>query len=342
MISIIIPTYNRCFQLENTLKSLTRLKTDPMRFEIVIVDNASTDHTKQVSENFIQHFPGFNIRYFYETIPGLLSGRHRGAEEAKGEIYTFIDDDVEVNDNWLETILNVMEANSDVDLLTGPCLPQYEIDPPEWLSNFWIKDENGLHCGWLSLLDFGDKEKEIDPIFVWGLNFTVRKFVFERLKGFHPDITPEKFQMFQGDGETGLSLKAKEAGFKAWYHPQVKLKHLVPKSRLSIDYFKQRAYSQGISNSYTDIRKQNGLYSVTDLEHSNPEIRIFIKKIRRWVKKMYFDLIKKELNNVNNPIIDQMQQAEREGYQFHQQQFIDNQKVRAWVLQENYMNYQLP
>ncbi|MCZ2223451.1 MAG: glycosyltransferase family 2 protein [Chitinophagales bacterium] len=216
LISIIIPTFNRADQLNRTLFSLVELKTPKHLFEIIIVDNGSTDKTKEVIEKYINQNKGFTIKYFYDDIPGLLTGRHRGAKEAKGEILTFIDDDILVSETWLNTIYSVMSSRVDIGFLTGPNLPLYESYPPTWLNYFWSNHQYGKTCGWLSLLDFGNEIKEISPNYVWGLNFTVRKNVFQQLGGFHPDNISKEFQHFQGDGETGLTLKAIEQSIKVY------------------------------------------------------------------------------------------------------------------------------
>ena len=168
MTSIIIPTYNRAYQLLLTLQSLVRLKTSRDLFEIIIVDNGSSDTTKEVVSKCQIENADITIKYFYDDTPGLLTGRHRGAFESKGDILTFIDDDVNLSTTWLDSIINVMKEREDIAFLTGPNLPLYESYPPKWLDYFWNKAYGGQHCGWLSLLDLGNEIKEVHPNFVWG------------------------------------------------------------------------------------------------------------------------------------------------------------------------------
>ena len=97
MVSIIIPTFNRHSQLNRTLQSLVTLKTPRELFEIIVVDNGSVDETSNVVKKHQQENKNLKIKYFYDSEPGLLTGRHRGAKEACGEILTFIDDDVQVS-----------------------------------------------------------------------------------------------------------------------------------------------------------------------------------------------------------------------------------------------------
>ena len=141
-ISIIIPVFNRGDLLNITLNSLVCSKFNSNDFEILIVDNCSTDSTKEVSEQFISLNSKFNIRYIFESMPGLLSGRQRGAVEAKGDILTFIDDDVIVSEYWLQAISDSFLDNN-VSLVGGRNLPEFEITPPDWIQSFYVPSEYG-------------------------------------------------------------------------------------------------------------------------------------------------------------------------------------------------------
>jgi GT2 family glycosyltransferase len=332
MVSIIIPTFNRAPLLIKTLESITELKASRALFEVIVVDNGSTDDTKEVLGAFSKK-TDFDLRYAYEPEPGLLSGRHAGWHMALGDVLTFIDDDVRVSENWLDAIIDVMKNHPEVELLTGPSLPEYESDPPEWLGHFLTEDENGKHCGWLSLLDFGSEAKEIDPLFVWGLNFTIRKQTLVELGGFHPDNMPEKLQKYQGDGETGLGIKAKQKHKKAWYDPLVKVYHTVPASRMTQAYFEKRAFYQGVANSFTALRSEE--------ESGLPGISL-AKKIKRRIKHIIFQDTQ---NNVPLDIrkkIEDLSRKEQEGFVFHQRHFSENEKVRNWVRKADYLDYKLP
>ena len=98
-LSVIIPTHNRAPLLSRLLDSLPQ---DPVPFdwEIVVVDNNSSDLTPKVVKRF-QGFSAISIRYFLEPRIGLVYGRHRGAEESKGEILGYLDDDMHVSPTWL-------------------------------------------------------------------------------------------------------------------------------------------------------------------------------------------------------------------------------------------------
>lgn len=336
-VSIIIPTLNRADYLIDTLISVLNQSFPYEDYEIIIADNGSADNTKDVSEQVIASHLSHQLRYVWEPEPGLLSGRHRGAQEANGEILVFIDDDIEADKDWLASIMNAFEDPS-VHLVGGRNLPKYESAPPKWIEGFWEKHEYGRWCGWLSLLDFGDKIREIDPTFIWGLNFAIRKKTLFQLGGFNPDIVPKELQRFQGDGETGLSLKIKEKGLKAIYCPKALVWHNVPNSRMTLKYFEKRAYYQGVCDSYTKIRSSH------KLNLKIKEDPFFAKKIWRF---FYWNsrFVIKKIKDIRDPYSDikgQVATAQQAGFKFHQDEVARDPELLEWVLKENYFDYKLP
>lgn len=348
-ITVIIPTFNRAKYLSGSVDSIIQQKFSPEQFEILIIDNGSTDKTKEVSEAAISACPDYNIRYFYEPVPGLLSGRHRGALEAKGDILVFIDDDIQADPGWLMAIHEAFKE-PDVHLVGGKNLPNYEAEPPSWLKYMWSPTPyGGKECGYLSLLDMGGDVKEIDPNYVWGLNFSIRKKTFFELGGFSPDNIPKNLQRFQGDGETGLTLKIKEKGYKAIYQPRALIYHAVPLERMTIPYFENRMFYQGVADSFTEIRRRGGLFKAADI--TSGECSFFARF--KYALKMTFnnpfllkDIILKKLccyfSKDVRIVNEKMNRAYKEGYQFHQNEVKNDPKLLQWVLKENFLDYRLP
>lgn len=335
-LSLIIPTLNRAALLEKTLKSILQQDSAQLDFEVIVVDNGSTDDTKKVCLK-CQHLIK-NFQYVYSDEPGLLTGRHLGAEIATGQVLCFLDDDVQLNPNYVKGAISLFK-NEQVEIATGPCLPNYEIEPPEWLNYFWTHVPEGKYCAWLSLLDFGSETKEIMPGYVWGLNFCIRKKTLIALGGFHPDCIPSELQQYQGDGETGLTDKAAASEMNAFYSPQLMLQHAVPKARLTIEYFKKRAYYAGVCNSFTTLRKQQ-----QNIETKTPFSKRLRDKLHRYYRKIKGS---KKHNPITlpdhiNELIDELAKSENDGYNFHQYNFKNSVKVKEWVLKQNYWDYKLP
>ncbi len=334
MISIIIPTLNREKSLTLALESLAAQNFPADKFEILILDNGSTDGTKSVSEAFISRYSTHQIRYILEPEPGLLSGRHRGAREAREEILTFVDDDIEADVNWLQAIADSF-ADTGVQLVGGRNLPKYEIEPPEWIEWFWYEHPCGRFCGYLSLLDFGSDVREISANYVWGLNFSIRKRALFELGGFRPDCLPARLQHFQGDGETGLTMQANQLGYRAIYQPGALVFHHISKERLTPEYFEKRFFYQGICDSYAQIRESQG-----KLKETSPQERV--KAALLSLKEPLLIASGRVKLSEKQKLHRRFDKAYRKGYEFHKTAVRNNPKLLDWVLKKDYWDYTLP
>ncbi len=340
-ISIIISTLNRAKYLEKTLKSLINQSFSSDQFEILIVDGGSTDNTKDICDRLINKNPNYSIHYIYEPEPGSLAGRHRGALEAKSKIFTFIDDDIEAAPNWLSSI-NDAFRDPNVHLVGGKSIPKFEANPPLWLKDlWWTTPYGGKACGYLSLLDLGDKTLKIHPNYVWSLNLSIRKKTFFDAGGFNPDIYPKRLQRFQGDGETGLTKKLFESGYEALYHPDVAVFHIIPADRMTVDYFEKRMYFQGVADSYSEIRK-NIISTKENFSLINRVKNLLIKYVSRDVQIQLSNVIiyikfSKEIREIKK----KMRLAYDDGYKFHQAQVKKDPILLTWILKENYWDYHL-
>jgi glucosyl-dolichyl phosphate glucuronosyltransferase len=182
--SIIVPTRNRAASLARTLQSLCAQHLQAS-YQLLVVDNGPTDETRRVAQEAIAAHPQQMIQYIQEPVPGLLSGRHRGALEAKSDLLIFVDDDIEAKPGWLAAFLDSFRDPT-VQLVGGPSLPSYEGQPPDWLGKFWIETPSGgKMCTWLSLIDLGDREMVVDPTLVLGLNLGIRRSALLAAGGFH-------------------------------------------------------------------------------------------------------------------------------------------------------------
>jgi glucosyl-dolichyl phosphate glucuronosyltransferase len=340
MISIIVPTLNRASTLKLAISSFCLQSLSPELFEIIIVDNGSTDNTKDITQDTIDEFPQIQIRYICELEPGLLSGRHRGAMAATGDILTFVDDDIEADPNWLQAIYTTFDDPT-VQIVGGRNLPNYEAEPPVWLEWFWLDHPYGKLCTSLSLLDFGEEVRDIDANYVWGLNFSIRKHILFELGGFHPDCIAKHLQHFQGDGETGLTRKANSLGYRAVYQPQALVFHSVSQDRMMYEYFEKRYFYQGVSDSYSRLRKDGARSTQTS---TLDKIKAPLRKIKQLGNRL--------IGTHTEAVVAAATERERltarfdsfyqAGYQFHQTAVQQHPQLLDWVLKQDYWDYKLP
>jgi len=245
--SVIIPTYDRPRYLGEALASLLQQDFPSARYEIIVVDNKPTGEVRKLVQELEQD-QRRSIRYVEEPKVGLHNARHTGAREARGEILVYIDDDVIVHPGWLGAVIRPF-SDPEVACVGGKVIPKWEAEPPDW----WPE----LSSTYLSLLDLGEETKELCwPDGVYGCNMAVRRSALYEVGGFNPDdIGNRKLIWLRGDGETGLHRKIYDAGYKVVYSPHAWLYHRIPAARLKAEYFYQRAFTQGISDSYALIRE---------------------------------------------------------------------------------------
>jgi len=339
---------------------LAELAFEQDLYEVLVIDNGSTDETKETTLAFGAKIK--SLRYVYCECPGLVAARHKGLEESSGEILCFIDDDSFVSKGWLKGVADAF-SDKEIFLVGGPCLPEYEIEPPRWLSHFWSETPWGRCLGSLSLLDFGHEAKKMPSQYVFGCNFNIRKDVLVEIGGFHPDAYPKEMIRYRGDGESYVSEKIGDVGIMALYWPGAEIRHFVPSSRMTKEYFCYRGYIQGISNSFAQIRREHGLDTATTKDigrgaRSSKEnknrlwtklaaLKPFFRRARNWMKyrlthywKMTFEsdyvhyiAVKSETRRMRD-----------EGFIFHQTEVRRDPKLLKWVLKGNYLgqNVKMP
>ena len=241
-VSVIVPTHNRSKYLRNAIISLQEQNFPKADYEIIVVDNNSTDDTPEVVEECNRKGKK-EVIYVKEPEIGLHNARHAGAKGAKGVILAYVDDDVICDPNWLSELVKPY-ADPEVGCVGGKILPKWEAEPPEWVKCFppW----------YLSLTDQGEKIKESQDII--GCNFSIRKSLLFEVGGFNPDaFGDKKLIWYRGDGENGLLRKVYNANRKIIYTPSAIVWHVIIKNRLTLDYFKKRAFMEGISASFSSF-----------------------------------------------------------------------------------------
>jgi glucosyl-dolichyl phosphate glucuronosyltransferase len=327
MISLIFPTRNRAEMLELALESIVKQTLSNDLFEVLVVDNGSTDQTADIVDKFAKQLT--NLRYIFDLEPGLHIGRHRGMLESRGDILVFADDDIEAFPSWLESIKESFSDN-DVAMVGGNNLPIFLNTPPKWLKSLWINSEKHHKykiLAALSIIEFPYKDiTEIDPSYIWGCNFSIRKSILFEAGGFHPDGMPEDLICYRGDGETHVSSFVKKSKFKAVFHPKASVYHKVTPERMTFDYFFKRGYNQGISNSYSNIREFGIRVSSIRNNFIVTNLHILAIKLLGYMF-FYVKKIKVKLEQKRGVI---------SGYMDHQRMYKESLKIQHWVHKEKY------
>lgn len=329
ILSVIIPTRNRADLLQLALQSL-QIQTLPTdQFEVLVIDNGSTDHTQQVIESFQQQ--SGNIRYHFDPTPGLHVGRHRGLHKALGEVLVYADDDIQATPTWLAAIAENF-ADPAVAMVGGNNHPDFKATPPHWLETLWRRPTlGGQAIPSLSVLSLPDGRRDFSPYLVWGCNFSIRKQVVLEAGGFHPDAMPQELIRFRGDGETHVSRYVLERGLRCVFDSRASVSHAVTPERMTLEYFRKRAYNQGVSDSYTQLRNAPATGVKSAQSASLPALakriaRGLYRRLRRFKDESH------ELRELHQA----MREGHQQGLAYHQSVYRDDPEVREWVHRERY------
>jgi glycosyltransferase involved in cell wall biosynthesis len=228
-ITLAICTWNRCRLLEQTLEQLTRLADPGVPWELIVVNNNSTDATDAVIAAFTTRLP---IRRVVEPQAGLSNARNRAVDEARGEYIVFTDDDVLAEPEWLVAYDAAFREFPDAAQFGGPIDPWFEGTPPSWLREAFAQIGPAF-----AAIDHGPDPIRLDddhPAF--GANIAARTDVLRRYR-FDPKLGRRGSNMLSGE-ETTLFASMRRDGVIGWWVPGARVRHFVPRERQTLTYLR--------------------------------------------------------------------------------------------------------
>lgn len=242
MLSVILCTYNRERYIYNVLQSIAAGGFGD--YEIVLVNNNSTDGTEGECQRFAKDHPEVAMRYCVEKQQGLSYARNRGIMESQGEVLVYVDDDAVVNREYLQTYADFFNRNKEAVAAGGPITPRYDgCEEPSWMSHYTRQLVTGE-------LNLGTREREFPKgAFPGGGNAAYRKSVFDEVGLFNVELG-RKGNSLIGAEEKDLFDKMTSRGMKFYYLPNAILYHLIPPKKLTQDYFDRLTYGIGVSERY--------------------------------------------------------------------------------------------
>jgi glycosyltransferase involved in cell wall biosynthesis len=236
-ITVAICTYNRADLLFNAIESLCQQSLPASSFEIIVVDNGSTDNTAEFVRDCQVKHPDYTIRSLTEGQRGLSSARNRAMQEAHGNYIAYLDDDARVSSEWLAQVMAAIgeERARPLHCLGGPIQPFYTSSKPGWFRDVYESRS------------WGDEERLLRASESFsGSNMIWHRIDLLALGGFDERV-----------GVTGqiLSLGEETSVFvKAWqeienpimrYNPALTVEHLVPAFKMKVSYRLKRAFVAG-------------------------------------------------------------------------------------------------
>lgn len=229
--TVAICTRNRAHDLARALQGACDLYVPAdASWEVVVVDNASTDDTPQVIASFLDRLP---LRAFVEPEPGVAAGRNRAVAEARGDYLLWIDDDAVPGREWLAAYLSAFERWPDAALFGGPIDVAFDAPLPDWFTRAWSRVAPVF-----GYRDLGPEPLELPPrenMLPFGTNYVTRaadqrRFAYDISLGRHPDFPG------RGQEETDLMLAMLQSGLVGRWVPKARVTHMKALDRVNTTF----------------------------------------------------------------------------------------------------------
>ena len=246
-LSVVMSTYNRGALLEGAIRSVLAQREHTAPFELIIVDNNSSDATREIVERVAASDP--RVRYVFEPQQGLSSARNTGIRVAAAPLVAFTDDDVRATPDWIAALLRAFDESPEADFVGGRVLPLWPSSPPAWLTR--------EHWAPLALVDYGEDRLEItatNSLCLVGANVAFRVSVFEHIGMFATDFQRVKDRIGSIEDHE-FQLRLLRAGRSGVYDPRITIQAEVQPNRLQRRY--HRRWHQGHGHFHALLRSED-------------------------------------------------------------------------------------
>lgn len=247
-ISVIICCYNSALRLPETLQHLSLQITPPeLKWEVIVVDNASTDNTAELAEKTWQELSNNNpLTVVKEIKPGLSAAREKGVEIAKYEYLIFCDDDNWLDERYLQESYKILSENKKVGATGGQGIAISDVEFPEWFEQYKHSFAIGKQA---------ERSSDVsERMYLWGAGLAFKKRLFTRAFFNLPSLlTDRKGETLSSGGDSEICLRLLLMGYTLYYSEKLKYKHFIPSQRLTIDY-REKLY-QGFEQAKEVLQK---------------------------------------------------------------------------------------
>jgi len=236
-LSVVVCTFNQAGLLAGCLRSLVDQTLDKALYEVVVVNNNSTDKTQEIAGSFAAEHKSFRV--LFEAQQGSSHARNCGWKSAKGDIVAYIDDDAKASPDWCERILRAFASVSPKPIAVGGEIhPFYERTPPKW-----FVDEFEIRT-WGTTARFLHPRRPWDKVSFSGSNMAFQRQAVQELGGFSPSFGPIGTSYSLGE-DTEFVSRVYQKYPLLWYDPDIKVFHYTPVRNMKISYRFQRAFKAG-------------------------------------------------------------------------------------------------
>ncbi|MFI3305872.1 MAG: glycosyltransferase [Rikenellaceae bacterium] len=239
-LSLIIATYNRGEQLLRSLRSVVLQDADPATWELIVVNNNSDDDTVERVERFVAEHSSYNIRLLLEPQQGLSYARNCGIEAATAPIIAIIDDDEEVVTTFVSGYVDFFATHPAAAAAGGAVIPLYESERPRWMSRLCeVPIANPM-------ADVDAPRRLPQGRIPAGGNMAIRSSIIYRYGSFDPELGRKGDKLLGGE-ESNLFDRLYRAGEEVWFVGGVAIFHIIPDTKLHLDYLRRLWFNIGVS-----------------------------------------------------------------------------------------------
>jgi L-malate glycosyltransferase len=234
MLTVFLATRNGAQTLPGVLEAFVRCEAPSGGWKLVVVDNGSTDRTREILHSFRASLP---LTCVFEEQPGKNAALNTGLAHLEGDLALFTDDDVFPQCDWLIRLRAAADAQPSYAMFGGAILPRWEAEPPEWLS--WVPAGPVL-----SLSDPGLAEGPTRPVFLFGANMAIRADIFQTGSRFDTSIGPHGANYPMGS-ETEFVERLARQGYRAWHARDAVVEHFIRAHQMDKAWVLGRAVRYG-------------------------------------------------------------------------------------------------
>jgi len=281
-ISVIICCFNSASRLPETLKCLTNQKVEKqIQWEVIIVDNASTDKTSEIALQILSNYSDQDLDYsiVYQPLPGLSNARLKGVEWAKYDYIIFCDDDNWLNPNYIETAFNLINSNDKIGIVGG----KGEAVTVGELPNWWEEFKDSYAVG----PQYGQNGELPRHNYIWGAGMVTRKALYQKAfsEKYPSLLTGRKGTNLNAGEDTEYNIRVRIMGYKIIYNDNLIYKHFIPDKRLNAVFRDQ--LHDGFKNAYKIIQEYENQISI-NLYSRKRKYKELIRNLKMYILAFFF------------------------------------------------------
>ena len=247
-ISIIICCHNGEARLPITLEHVAgqKVPTD-LAWEVIVVDNASTDRTSVVVEEFSKKHREVACRVVMEAKPGQTYARQCGARLACYKNLVFVDDDNWLDAEYIARLASCLQEHPEIGAVGGISTAYTETPEPAWFQR---------HKGWYAVNGPAEVAEKMEEVgFLWGACLAVRRDLFMRAQALEigKRLTGRKGQHLQAGEDHELCHLLRALGAKLVINHSLRFQHYLPARRLTWKYLRDLHYAAGQVSVHLDL-----------------------------------------------------------------------------------------